>query len=106
MNKISKLTTDEIIIDPAGQSEMITSACNHNTKMYVTGLCQSGDYILIALEEWNDINNLSYILAPFDSLNVDDIITEISKRYFAGFSLIGGFELKSDKWALFATKNV
>lgn len=104
MNKIIKLNTDNIIIDPAGQSEMITNACNHNTKMNVTGICQSGDYLLVTLEEGEVFQDLEYVLAPFDSVNVDEIGTEISARYFAGFSFQGGFDVKADKWGLFAQK--
>lgn len=104
MNKILKLNTDNIIIDPAGQSNMITAACNHETKMNVTGVCQSGDYILVVLEEEDELQNLEYVLAPFDSINIDDIATEISSRYFSGFSFIGSFELKAEKWGLFAQK--
>jgi hypothetical protein len=104
MNKIIKLNTDNIIIDPAGQSEMITNACNHNTKMNVIGLCQSGDYILVTLEEEETFKDLTYVLAPFNTNNVDEISTEISTRYFAGFSFLGGLDVKAEKWGLFAQK--
>jgi hypothetical protein len=104
MNKILKLNTDNIIIDPAGQSEMITDACDHNTKMNVTGVCQSGDYILIVMELEEKFQNLDYVLAPFDSVNIDEIATEISTRYFSGFSCIGSFDVKAKKWGLFAKK--
>ena len=103
MNKILKLNISDIIIDPARESEMITKACNRKVNMGVTGVCQCGDYLLLALEESDIIKNLVYILAPFNSVNVDEIATEISTRYFAGFSTIGGFNLKSEKWALFTT---
>jgi len=102
MNKILKLNISDIIIDPARESEMITKACNRKVKMEVAGICQSGDYLLIALEESDKTKSQIYILAPFNSLNVDEISTEITTRYFAGFSTIGGFDLKNEKWALFA----
>jgi len=102
MNKILKLNISDIIIDPALESEMITKACNRNMKMDVTGICQCGDYLLIAIEESNRDSDFTYILAPFDSVNVDEIATEITSRYFSGFSMLGGFDLKSEKWALFA----
>jgi hypothetical protein len=105
MNKILKLNISDIIIDPARESEMITKACNRSVKMNVTGICQCGDYLLIALEESDLSKDCTYVLAPFNSVNADEIASEISTRYFAGFSTIGGFDLKNEKWALFATSS-
>jgi hypothetical protein len=103
MNKIIKISINDIILNPAAQSEMITNACRHQMKMYVTGLCQVGESIVLALEEEQNMNgDYKYTLAPFSSVNIDDIVSEISSRYFSGFSLIGGFNLKSEKWGLFA----
>ena len=104
MNKILKISIDSIIINPAEQSDMITDACNHKTKMNATGLCQVGDNILITLEPEEEEREMVYVLSPFSSNNIDEIISEISSRYFAGFSLVGGFDLKSEKWALFARR--
>ena len=107
MNKILQISIDDIIIDPAGQSEMITESCSRETSsMIVTGLCQVGDKLLLALEQNETEEGLKYILAPFNSENIDEIIAEISSRYFSGFSLIGGFEVKSEKWALYAQPQI
>jgi hypothetical protein len=102
MNKILKLNISDIIIDPALESEMISKACSRKMKMDVAGVCQCGDYLLISLEENDEERELIYVLAPFNSVNVDEIAAEITSRYFSGFSMIGGFDLKSEKWALFA----
>ena len=107
MNKILQICIDDIIIDPAAQSEMITDSCSRATSaMKVTGVCQVGDNILLAMEPDEDGEPLKYILAPFNSENIDEIVAEISTRYFSGFSLIGGFEVKAEKWALFAQKQI
>ena len=106
MNKILQISIDDIIINPSEQSDMITRACRHSGGMVVTGLVQVGERILITMEPNKTENEYSYILAPFNSENIDDITAEISTRYFSGFSLLGGFELKSSKWALFAKENI
>ena len=107
MNKILQISIDDIIINPAEQSEMITESCSRSTSaMKVTGLCQVGDRLLLALEPDEDGEPLKYVVAPFNSENIDEIIAEISTRYFSGFSLIGGFEVKSEKWALFAQPQI
>jgi len=97
-NKIIKINVDDIVINPEDQSNMITMACDRDMKMQVSGLCQVNDDILISLEEC-DISSV-YQLAPFDSINVDEIATEINTRFSFGFSMIGGFDIKNKKWAL------
>ena len=105
MNKILKINTNDIIIDPARESEMITKACNRTIKMRLTGICQCGETLIAAMEEDESAPAMIYVLAPLNAENVDDITAEISSRYYAGFSTIGGFDLKSEKWALFAKKS-
>ena len=105
MNKIIKIGVDDIIINPAAQSEMLTKAANErNPKMRVTGLCEINDDILVALEERHesDGESVEYVFAPFRSVNEDEVVAEISERYFSHFSLLGGFDVKKVKWALFA----
>lgn len=97
-NKIIKINVDDILINSDDNSEMITKACARDIKMQVIGICQVNDYILISLEEC-DISSV-YQLAPFDSINVDEIAAEISTRFSFGFSMIGGFDIKHRKWAL------
>ena len=97
-NKIIKINVDDISINPEDQSNMITMACSRETKMQVSGICQVNDNILISLEE--SVTSSDYQFAPFDSINVDEIATEISTRFLFGFSMVGGFDLKNRKWAL------
>lgn len=97
-NRILKICVDDIIIDPEGNSDMINSACSRKIPMQVTGVCQVIDNILVVLEECEVVND--YVLAPFESVNIDEISTEIATRFSFGFSLIGAFDLKDRKWAL------
>ncbi len=111
MNKILKINISDIIIDPARESEMITNACIRSIHMRPTGVCQFGDAILIVMEKCNSENydskqNYIYTLAPLNSANLDEVIAEISSRYFAGFSILGGFDVKNEKWALFEKKDL
>ena len=101
MNKIIKIHTDDIIIDPAAESQMLSEACTRQISMHVTGLCQLGDSILIICEQDNKREYHQYVLAPFDSVNADEIMAEITARYFAGFTTIGAFDIKHKKWGLF-----
>lgn len=104
-NRIITVSVNDIIIDPEGQSRMITEACRRETAMTVTGTCQVGDNILFILEEANPREDLEYVIAPLGTYNIDEIITEIGTRYFSGFSLIGSFDIKSDKWAIFKLRS-
>jgi len=104
MNKILKISINDIIIDPARESEMISKACTRKIHMRPTGLCQSGETLLVILEENTQSEDYTYVLAPLSSTNIDEIIGEISARYFAGFSMLGAFDVKSEKWALFEKK--
>lgn len=93
----------DIVIDYRNASDLLINACKRGNKNYkIAGFCESGENIIISLEETADRNNHEYIFAVFPSTNEDEIITEISKRYFAGFSLIGDFHFNNSKWGLFS----
>ena len=100
-NKIITLNINDIIINPEEQSSMITTACNREIPMVVTGICQLENNLLLSLEELHNHADAAYILAPFNSVNIDEVSTEIGTRFFSGFSHIGSFDVKLDKWALF-----
>jgi hypothetical protein len=103
-NRIIKISIDDLIIDPQGLSEMVTKACHRDELMRVSGLCQVRENILLALEKPTGGVDSEYVFSPFKSVNIDEIATEISTRFSSGFSLIGGFDVKLDKWALFELK--
>lgn len=103
-NRIIKISINDIIVDPEAQSKMLSAACLREIPMEATGVCQVGDNILVTLEQCSEEKNVEYVIAPFSSYNIDEITTEISTRFFSGFSLIGGFDVKMEKWALFKLK--
>lgn len=100
-NRIVKISIDDLIVDPQGQSEMISAVCLRENPMKITGICQVGEVLLLALEKQPGEGDVEYIFSPFKSVNIDEIISEISTRFYSGFSLVGGFDVKLDKWGLF-----
>ena len=100
-HKIIRINTSDIAIDPVAQSEVVTKACARSPGWFATGLCQVGDSVLVSLEAASDSGAEEYLFAPFDSENIDEILTVIGVRYSSGFSLVGGFEVRAAHWALF-----
>ena len=103
-HRILKINVCDIVLDPAAQSEVVTNACRRKSGMFVSGLCCVGDELILLLESLGEMSGLlgdEYVFAPFDSENVDDVVAEIGVRYFADFSLVGGFDIKRAHWALF-----
>lgn len=102
-HKILKINTADITIDPAKQSAMVTKACARSPIWEVTGLCQIGDSVVLSLEVDDEILSAEseYVFAPFDSEDIDEIITSIGVRYSSGYSLVGGFNVRRERWALF-----
>lgn len=102
-NRIVKISIDDLIVDPEGQSEMISRICHREIPMRVTGICQIGETLLLALEKKTSSDEVKYVFSSFCSVNSDEIIAEISTRFYSGYSLIGGFDVKLEKWGLFET---
>jgi hypothetical protein len=100
-NKILKININNLIVNTAGEAEMITKACQREIPMQVSGLCQIGENLLVIFEECDSIPDVNYVFARFESENVDEITAEISARFYSGFSMLGGFDIKREKWALF-----
>ena len=103
-NRMTKVSINDLIINPEEESQMITNACHHEIPMKVSGICQVGDNLVIAMEKRMEQDDVEYLFAPFESTNIDEIMTEIGIRYFSGFSIIGGFDVKLQKWALYEFK--
>lgn len=103
MNKIIKIHTNEIIIRQEEMSKLLNKACSRKkTPMKITGCCKSGEVLMICLEENNSAERFEYVFAQFPSSDTDDIIGEISSRYFAGFSTISSFDIQDLTYGLFA----
>lgn len=102
MNKILKLSIDEIILAGEKASEAVNAACSRHINMEVTGCCIKNNIVLITMEEREKPCRYTYVIAPFPTENEDGIIAEINSRYCAGFSTIGAFPVKDRTWGLFA----
>ncbi len=100
-NRLLKISVNDIIVNPQEQSEMLGAACRRQIPMNVKGLCQVGDSLLLHLEECLGPGRLDYVFAPLESLNTEEIATEIGVRFFAGFSLVAGIDVNNEKWALY-----
>ncbi len=102
-HKIIGISTSDIAIDPVAQSKMVEDACARFPGWFVTGLAQIGDRVVLSLEAGDEAPAVAseYVFAPFHSNDVDEIITSIGVRYSSGYSLIGGFDVRSEHWALF-----
>lgn len=100
-NRIVKVSINDLIVNPERESQMVTHACHREPPMTVSGVCQVGEDLVIAMEKQINQCDVEYVFAPFDSINVDEIITEVGTRYFSGFSMVGGFDVKLQKWALY-----
>ncbi len=109
MNKIVKISTDEIIYDYKNASKVVEKACLRQTPMSVVGLLQRDKSVFICLEEQEENynhSNAQYIFSPFDEENEDFILSEIKSRYNAGFSTIGCIIIDGQTWGLFTRKKV
>ncbi len=103
MNRIIKVATADICVDPKDAAAMITAAARRNPPMRATGLCEtSKDVLLVCMEEADDAGGLEYVFAPFPSSDDDEMAGEISARYHAGFSTVGSFRINDSAWGLFA----
>ena len=102
MVKIVKFSVDDILFDSSAASEAVTKACSRAVPAKVAGICQLDETVMISIEETPVKENISYTFAPLPALNEDEIAGEIKSRYYAGFSMIGAFNIADKKWALFA----
>ena len=108
MIKIIEFNINEILIAEKACSDLISRACLRNivTPLHVTGMCSNIDKVFVILEPCNENITLpEYRFAPLSSLHGKAIGSEISARYYAGFTTIGSFFVDDKLWALFADNN-
>ena len=106
MIKIIEFNINEILLTEEACSNLIKKACLRTpvTPRHVTGICSSIDKVFVILEQCSENITLpEYRFAPLSSLDEKDISSEISSRYYAGFTTIGSFVVDDKLWALFAT---
>ena len=105
MVKIVKFSIDDILFDSKAVSEALTKACSRTVTAKVAGICQLDETVMISIEETPAKENIAYTFAPLPAVNEDEIAGEIKSRYYAGFSMIGAFNITGKTWALFAKTN-
>ena len=102
MVKIVKFSVDDILFDSKAASEAVNKACSRTIPAKVAGICQLDETVIISIEETPVKKSITYTFAPFPVVNEDEIAGEIKSRYYAGFSMIGVFNIADKKWALFS----
>jgi hypothetical protein len=105
MIKIIEFNINEILLAEKACSDSIKKACLRTpvTPYHVTGISSNIDNVFVILEQYDsDIILPEYRFAPLSTLNGKDIGSEISSRYYAGFTTIGSFIVDDKVWALFA----
>ncbi|MFA6567382.1 MAG: hypothetical protein WCS96_04150 [Victivallales bacterium] len=102
MIKIVKFSVDDILFDRKAASEAVGKACSRAVPAKVAGICQLDETVMISIEETPVKENITYDFAPFPAVNEDEVAGEIKSRYYAGFSMLGVFNIAGKKWALFS----
>ena len=108
-HRLLEINVNDLIIDPDGQAEMISAACRRSLDMEAKGLLQMGDRIVVLLVQSTPGGHpQKYVFAPFETLDISEMVSEIGTRFYSGFSLIGGIDVNNEKWALYChdEKNV
>lgn len=107
MIKIIEFAITEILIAEEACSKMISKACMRSplTPHRVTGLCSNDEKVFVILEECLEDEKLpEYRFAPLSSLNEKDLTSEVSARFYSGFTTIASFRVEDRLWALFASR--
>lgn len=102
MNRILKIHVNDILNNAKEASAVVNSACGHKRKMSVKGCCKHRKSLILTLEETEAPCEYEYTFAQFPEDNEESIIAEIDSRYYAGFTVVAGFRMKSSYWGLFA----
>lgn len=110
MIKIIEFNINEIILEEKACSDLIMRACLRSpvTPRYVTGLCSNRDKVFVILEQCSHNTPLPayrFALLASSANDVTEIGSQISARYYAGFTTIGSFVVDNQLWALFAYRD-
>lgn len=98
-HRIVKVFHDELVLDRQACSEMINTACGRSCPLQVTGLLSGDDFLLLTLEE-SGPHRRKYHFVPLEGDSAEELSAELTARFFAGFTMIGGFRLRDRHWAL------
>ena len=87
--KIVKYNIDDLVVDLKETSKNLTDTCRKRSlKWKVTGVCQKGDVVIIALDETGSIQE-DYFFADVKAGTVEDIEQEIRAHWQSGIYLLG-----------------
>lgn len=101
MIRCIEFNLDEVVIDPAGYSDALNTACEREDAA-VTGVCSNEHALIIVLDTEVELTG-KYRLARFPGFSKEEITGEINSRWTAGFSTIGSFYAGKFLWGLFMT---
>jgi hypothetical protein len=108
MIKIIEFNISEILLAEEACSRMVEKACSRSpvTPRHVSGLCSNGEKVFILLEERPENLYLpEYRFALLsNTLDEKEISSEISSRFYAGFTTVGSFVVDGKLWGLFASR--
>lgn len=103
MNRVIKIYYNDLTGDCDDCAELINSACCRQRPLRVAGLLSGEDFFLVTLEDC-DAPPRKYNFAALEGGSADELTAEITSRYFAGFTLEGGFLLRGVYWALLSSE--
>ncbi|MCH2208263.1 MAG: hypothetical protein MK132_20660 [Lentisphaerales bacterium] len=87
--KIVKYNIDDLVVDLKEMSQNLTDTCyKRSIKWKVTGVCQKGDVVIIALDQTDKVQN-DYFFADVKAATVEDIEQEIRAHWQSGIYLLG-----------------
>ena len=88
--KIVKYNIDDLVVDLKETSKNLTDTCKKRSiKWRVTGVCQKGDIVIIALDETEGAVSEDYFFAEVKAASVADIEEEIRAHWQSGIYLMG-----------------
>lgn len=107
MIKIIEFNINEIVLEEKACSDLIMRACLRSpvTPRQVAGICSSRDKVFVILEACPDDVSLPlyrFALLSASANDAAEISSQISARYYAGFTTLGSFTADNQLWALFA----
>lgn len=102
-HRIVRYNIVDLILDPVAVAAALTKACRRDHEIYhVTGLCQTADEVVFALEATNATREpMRYVIAPFPGLSMEDVIADIWSRWGSGFTTRGLIRLEGEHLGLF-----
>jgi hypothetical protein len=104
MIRIVKLHFNDLVCGRGEASDAVNAECSRKTPAKVTGLFTLDENVYVILESIPEREPVEYVFASLLSLSEDDIVSEISSRYYEGFTTVGSFQVGDDFWTLYGLR--